>query len=204
MSTAWNMNGILLGACSCDWGCPCSFDAPPTQGFCEGGYTWIVENGKVGDTSLDGLSFSWFGHSPGPLHKGDVTWEIFADERANPAQRAALAKLWEGKSGGPWMIFTAVMGKLAGVRYLPFEVKVNGLGSVAKAGEALQVELGPILNPVTGAAEELYLEKPTGFTSKRLTLGAAKVLRVNSQLKYDHSGKYGEFSEFAYEGQIGS
>ncbi len=49
-----------------------------------------------------------------------------------------------------------------------------------RAGDALRMELGPILNPVTGAAEELYLDKPTGFTSKRLTLGVGNVFRVSS------------------------
>src|SRR5207244_2145380 len=27
MATKWSMRGTLLGACNCDWGCPCSFDA---------------------------------------------------------------------------------------------------------------------------------------------------------------------------------
>jgi hypothetical protein len=44
------MKGILLGACNCDWGCPCSFNAPPTHGKCEGGYLWHIEEGKFGDS----------------------------------------------------------------------------------------------------------------------------------------------------------
>jgi hypothetical protein len=45
------------------------------------------------------------------------------------------------------------------------------------------------------------VDKPTGFTSKRLTLGASQVMRVDSDLKHDHSGKYGEFSKFEYSGE---
>ena len=48
MATEWSMQGTLLGACSCDWGCPCSFDAPPTRGFCEGGYVWHIDTGNFG------------------------------------------------------------------------------------------------------------------------------------------------------------
>ena len=81
MGTKWAMQGTLLGACSCDWGCPCSFDAPPTQGYCEGGYVWHIEKGTFGNVPLDGLSWSWIAHSPGPLHKGNVRFLVLADEK---------------------------------------------------------------------------------------------------------------------------
>src|ERR1700674_2557596 len=81
MGTKWTMRGSILGACSCDWGCPCSFDAPPRKGFCEGAYLWHVDKGQFGDVALDGLSFAWFGRSPGPLHEGNVTWLVLADEK---------------------------------------------------------------------------------------------------------------------------
>jgi len=202
MGTKWSMKGTLLGACSCDWGCPCSFDAPPTQGFCDGGYLWHVNEGRFGSVPLDGLSFAWLGHSPGPLHKGDVTWLVVADQKASPAQRNALAALAKGKSGGPWVIFMAVASRCEGPRYVPFELRLNGLNSEARAVGVVEYKLGPILNPVTQEPEELYLDKPTGFTSKRLTLGASKVFRVTSDvLNYDHSGKYAEFSHFDYSGE---
>jgi hypothetical protein len=55
---------------------------------------------------------------------------------------------------------------------------------------------------VTHEPEEIYVDKPTGFTSKRLTMGASRVFRVKSEvLSYDHSGKYAEFSNFDYSGE---
>jgi len=95
----------------------------------------------------------------------------------------------------------AVAGKRLDTRYLPFEVRLDGLNSTVRVGDALTMELGPILNPVSGEPEEIYLDKPTGFTSKRLTLGASRVMRLDADLKYDHSGKYGEFSKFEYSGE---
>jgi len=47
-----------------------------------------------------------------------------------------------------------------------------------RIGDMYEVELGPILNPVTSEPEEIYLDKPTGFTSKRLTLGRSKLMRL--------------------------
>ena len=195
------MQGTLLGACSCDWGCPCSFDAPPTRGFCEGGYVWQIDKGKFGEVPLAGLAWAWFAHSPGPLHEGNVTWLVLADEKATAEQRRALAKIAEGKSGGPWVIFMAVAGKRLDTKFLRFEVQLDGLNSKVRVGDALTMELGPIPNPVTGEPEEIYLDKPTGFTAKRLTLGASRAMRLDSDLKYDHSGKYGEFSHYEYSGE---
>jgi hypothetical protein len=101
MEINWTMNGTLLGACSCDWGCPGSFDAPPTREFCEGGYVWHVAERKFGGTPLARLAFSWMAHSPEALHKGNVTSLLVVDEKADTAQRKAILKLCEGKSGGP-------------------------------------------------------------------------------------------------------
>ena len=54
----WRLNGTVLIACNCDWGCPCNFNAPPTTGKCEGGWTWHIDRGSFGDVTLDGLNFS--------------------------------------------------------------------------------------------------------------------------------------------------
>jgi hypothetical protein len=201
VATKWSMQGTLLGACSCDWGCPCSFDAPPTQGFCDGGYLWHIEEGSFGGVSLAGLSWAWYGHSPAALHLGNVTWMIAVDEKATEEQREALEIIAAGKSGGPWTIFVAVGTRFLGPKYTKFDVTVDGLNSKAHAVGVMELELGPILNPVSGAPEEIYLDKPTGFTSKRLTLGASRKFRVTSDLDFDYSGKYAEFSKFSYEGE---
>ena len=51
----WNLKGQVLVACNCDYGCPCNFNALPTQGNCEGGWTWHVESGSVAGVSLESL-----------------------------------------------------------------------------------------------------------------------------------------------------
>jgi len=125
-----------------------------------------------------------------------------ADEKATAAQRKALVTLGEGKSGGPWVIFMMVASKREGPRYVPFELHLDGIKSKARSAGIFEYDLGPILNPVTQEPEEIYVDKPTGFTSKRLTMGASLVFRVNSDiLRYDHPGKYAEFSHFDYSGE---
>src|SRR6266542_5526157 len=100
MSESWTMNGAIYGACNCDWGCPCNFDVAPTYGHCEGVYMFAVREGGYADVPLDGLHFAWAGHSPGPLHEGNVTAALIIDESATPQQREALATLWRSGSAG--------------------------------------------------------------------------------------------------------
>jgi hypothetical protein len=201
MKVRWTTKGVLLGACNCDWGCPCSFNARPTKGFCEGCYVWRIESGQFGELRLDGLTMALAGHSPGAVHEGNLTTLIVMDERATPPQRDALSKLSQGKMGGPWAIFAAVTSKWLEPRFARFEFDGSGLNSRVRAAEVLELALGPILNPVSNEPEEIYLDKPTGFTAKRTELGRSLNFRVRAELNYDHSGQFGEFSHFEYSGE---
>src|SRR5579863_323936 len=195
MATKWSMQDTLLGACGCDWGRPCSFDGPPTRHFCESGCVWQIDKGNFGEVPLTGLAWAWVAHSLGPLHEGNVH---VAGVGGRDCHSAAAPGARQNRRR---QVFMAVASKGLDTKYLPFEVQSDELNSKVRVGDALTMELGPILNPVSGAPEEIYLDKPTGFTSKRLTLGASRVMRVNSDLSYDHSGKYGEFSHFEYSGE---
>ncbi len=196
---SWSMRGHLLGACSCDWGCPCSFNAKPTKGFCQGGYTWNVVEGTRDGVKIDGLTFAWLAAAPGALHEGNVTAQVLIDERASAQQREAILKISEGKEGGPFAIFAAITSKFLDPIFTRFEVKIDGLKSEVKAGAVMDLVISPIVNPVTGAHEQLKLQKPTGFTSTWADLGMSKKFHVAAPgLKYDHSGLYAEYSEFAY------
>ncbi len=47
MAEKWQLTGQVLVSCNCDWGCPCNFNARPTTGKCEGGWTWHIERGRT-------------------------------------------------------------------------------------------------------------------------------------------------------------
>src|SRR5262245_34452876 len=103
--SALRVNGDVLIACSCDWGCPCNFNARPTKGFCQGGWIWKFEHGHVDDVSLDGLGAAVFAKWPGAIHEGGGRATCYVDERADAAQRAALTRVVRGELGGPWALF---------------------------------------------------------------------------------------------------
>ena len=204
MVERWTMKGSLIGSCNCDWGCPCNFDAPPTYGHCEGMYVWVVDEGRYGDLSLDGVVFAWGGYSPGPIHEGHLTAQGVIGDAATPEQQEAIEILARsGEAGLPFDIFASVTENWLETIVAPIEVDLNGINSkvTIAGGEVYELQISRIKNPVTGDEEELYLDKPTGFTSTRAELGSSVVDRYRSNgLAWDNANRYAEYSEFEYAG----
>jgi len=118
----WKLKGSVLIACNCDYGCPCNFNALPTQGYCEGGWTWHVDTGSYGDLSFDGLTFSLYCKWPGAIHHGGGKALAFVDERADERRREAVAALVTGEAGGgPWAILGWTYELIGPVRPAPYE-----------------------------------------------------------------------------------
>ena len=198
MAERWHLNGQVLVACNCDWGCPCNFNALPTTGNCEGGWTWHVTNGAYGDVSLDGLNFSVFVKWPGAIHEGNGEALILVDERADPRQRAAIDTLVGGTAGGPWGVLGWTWPKVHGPVAVAYELVFDGVNTHLKCGELVQVDGGPIRNPVSGAESYPGVVLPQGIIVKRADLGATTTFRVASGIEYDHSGKYLAVGPFEY------
>ena len=198
------MKGSIFGPCNCDWGCPCNFDVPPSYGFCQGVYVYSVAEGNYGDVPLARLQYAMAGSSPGAVHEGNLTSVLIVDSAASEAQRSALEELWKsGEAGLPFDIWNTVTGTWLDTVVAPIEIDLAGIDSriTVDGGRMLEIALARVKNPVTGEGEELYLDKPTGFTSKRTELGMSTVFRLNcAGWSWDHSGKYGEFAEYEYEG----
>ena len=196
----WRIKGSVFGACNCDWGCPCNFDAPPTYVSCEGTYIWHIEEGQYGDVVLDGLYIGWASEFPGPLHEGHGVAQYVIDAGANEQQREALLSLLRGEAGGPFAILASITETTLDPIFATFEVSINGLQSHATVPGVLEMALTTVKNPVTGLPEELHLVKPTGFTSTESDLGASTVYRFSGGFQHDHSGKYADFAPFEYSG----
>ena len=196
---SYHLEGAVLGGCSCDWGCPCNFEAPPTRGFCEGEYIWCVERGHYGDARLDGLCFGMFYYSPAAIHLGNLVTIVIVDERASVQQREAIESMIT--NAPPFSIFCSLTSKFLGFLYAPFEVHLDGIRSRVTIPGVYELGLTPMTNPVTREIELATLLKPTGFTSQQQELCTTTVERFRTEgLSYDHSGRYGEFAPFEYAG----
>jgi hypothetical protein len=83
------------------------------------------------------------------------------------------------------------------------DVELDGIRSAVRVdgGRLYEAALTRIANPVTGEEEEIYLDKPTGFTSTRSELGTTSVAVLSTDdLSYENTGKYAEYAEFSYSG----
>jgi hypothetical protein len=195
----WKLSGRVLISCNCDWGCPCNFQAPPSRGKCEGGWVWAIEQGHVGDVRVDGLRIALYSDWPGAIHEGGGRAVCYMDERADDAQRDALTRLLRGQLGGPWGIFSNTY-QLEGPEPARFELELADYNSRVRIGDAVELELQTMRNPVTQAEVHPEMVLPEGLVLKRGKLAASKVFKVSDGIAYDHSGQYAAFGGFEYGG----
>ena len=199
-TTRWALKGTVLIACNCDFGCPCNFNALPSRGYCEGGWTWHVAEGHFDDATLNGLNFTVMVKWPGAIHEGNGEALVLVDERADEGQREAIATLVKGDWGGPWGVLAWTWPTVHGPEPVAYEVEFDGVHSRVKAGRILEVASTTITNPVSGAEVHPGAVLPEGIIVKEAEFGASEVFRVNGGISFDHSGQYTAVGSFDYSG----
>lgn len=197
----WAMEADYFQACNCDYGCPCEYQAPPTQGKCDGVGAWRINQGRYGDISLDGLGFGFAARWPGAVYKGNGTGIILIDERADQPQRKALWKIASGQAGGmPFEVFPVpLFSKVLETLYMPFQFDVKGKNSSLTIGDAVAMAFEPIKNLVTGEPESICIEHETGFVFKGAEVVSAKECRVSvGELNFSYPEKCGFVTQVKY------
>ena len=194
--TPWHINATWVEACNCDYGCPCNYNGFPTRGTCEAAVAFKVDEGRHGDTRLDGLAVAVAVAWPKAIHEGNGKAVVYIDERADAMQRDALARILTAQDGGmPWEILAPTLSELDGPHWAPITFDVNGTRTRV-AVKDIDVQLEPFTNPVTGDEHEVHTVMPKGFvfrdaeacTSSRNTFHIAG-------RKFDWSGKNAYFSK---------
>jgi hypothetical protein len=176
----WAFEADFLQACSCDYGCPCEFSAPPTRGFCEGVGAWRITKGSFGDLPLDGLTVAFAANWPKAIREGNGTLVLFIDERASAQQREAILTICSGQAGGlPFEILATTFSKVLDPIYAPVHFDLNGRDSAVRIGDSLNIALEPIKNPVTGEPESVRVEHATGFIFQSAEAVSGRECRVN-------------------------
>jgi hypothetical protein len=197
----WNVKVEQLVSCNCNWGCPCSFNAPPTNGTCEGALAYRVAQGTYGGVALDGLKWVLLVAWPAAIHLGNGRGLFFLDERAKGEKRDALEALVTSKKG-PLAMYMNSMTKPPEVRSARIEFKFAGKKSVFGAGNAVRVEFDPIRNPVTGAEHMFTGKLPTGVFTKSEDFYSTKTFRADADgFNFDYPGRNAILSTANWRGQ---
>jgi hypothetical protein len=85
----WEIKGQELANCNCSYGCPCQFNARPTDDTCEAAVGYEVQEGHYGEVSLDGLRAAAVYKWPGAVHEGNGEMQLIIDESTDEEQRRA-------------------------------------------------------------------------------------------------------------------
>lgn len=166
--TDWRLHGPGVDLCNCNYGCPCQFNAPPTDGKCEAAVGFHIVEGHFGETSLDDLhvacTFAW----PGAIHEGNGQCQACIDERASEPQRQALLTILSGQEQEPtalFAIFASTLSTMHEPLFVPVEVLSDrdSLTASIRVPGLIEGKVEPILNPVDGSPHRARMVLPEGF-----------------------------------------
>ena len=190
----WRLEGEWVKNCNCAFGCPCDFNAPPTEGYCKGMVAMRITKGHFEKTGLDGLMFAVTVDFPGALHEGNGQMQPIIDERATAEQREALFNIMSGKfsaEGTLFHIFSLIVTRIHDPLFVPITLSFDKDGRVARvvAKGVLETEVEPIKNPVTGQAHRIQVVMPEGFEHRGAEVASADI-RSTGAIKFETKGKH--------------
>ena len=164
----WRLEGEWLKNCNCAFGCPCDFNARPTNGECKGLLGMHITKGHYENTHLNDLSFFVVVQFPGPLHEGNGQAQPIIDERASPEQREALFEIMSGKhsaEGTLFHIFSLIVNKMHDPIFAPVTFEFDESARTARLSipGVLESNVEPIRNPVTDKPHRIRVVMPEGF-----------------------------------------
>jgi hypothetical protein len=161
--------GTELCNCNCSYGCPCQFNALPTQGNCQGLLGFDIEEGHFGAVRLSGLRAVVLLRYPGAIHEGNGTMQVIIDDRADPAQCDALYNIMTGAETEEMTTILCVYSAMAPNKleplFLPITIDVDvdrRRGRIHVPG-ILDTTAEPVRNPVTGAEHRVRIDLPHGL-----------------------------------------
>jgi len=198
----WIIKGPKIASCNCDYGCPCEFNAPPTNDVCEGLEAMWIDDGYFGDIPLDGLAFAAAYRWPGPVHEGGGIVQGFIDERAEAEQRQALLRILGGEEQEPTTAFN-IYGSTIETEYDPvfapitFRFDMHGRTGGFSVPGHLDMTLEPIRNPVTGSPHRAIIRLPEGFEFREAEMASGS-FTGSGEIRFEKSGGYGFLTYVAY------
>jgi hypothetical protein len=203
--TPWVLRGREFLHCSCDYGCPCQFNALPTHGYCRAVFGLEIQEGHHGNTPLNNLNIAAIAAWPKAIHEGHGQMLPIVDERADQAQRAALVRIMNGLDTEPgatfFQVFSTTYEKVHDPVFvkIEFTVDVEGRRAHLNVPGVLESTGEPILNPVTKQPHRVRINLPNGFeyTTAEVGRGWAK---AKGPVQFDLENCHAHFSNLHMTG----
>jgi hypothetical protein len=197
--TPWELKGLELVNCTCEYGCNCQFNALPDKGHCHAVAGIQIDEGHYGAVKLGGLRLAAIFKWPGPIHEGNGEAIAFIDEIATPEQRDALLKIMSGQDTAPFAtmfaVYASTLVKFHDPVFTPIEFEVDVDARKGRLFIQNYVEMigEPIRNKVSGEESRAQIVLPAGFEYTVADIGSASS-KSQGPVLVDISEKYGQFA----------
>jgi hypothetical protein len=199
MSDQWEISAAQFANCNCAFGCPCQFNAPTTNGFCEAVVSNLIHEGQFNGAILNGLGFLMLAQWPGEIAEGNGRQQIIIDERADDKQREAIEKIALGQTGQPgsniFFIYNSTMSEVFDTLYMPLEITIDvGARKARTVCPGLANSTGsPMINPFSGEESRAAIHLPGGLEYTYAEMGVGNS-SVTADIALELTDSYGQFS----------
>ena len=200
----WSLRGEYMESCNCDYLCPCIFtnpQGPVTHDYCTAVLVFRIDEGKFGETALDGLKFALMIRSGKVMADGNWIFAGVVDDSADDAQRAALAAIVGGDAGGtPAVIRQNLVSDFRGIAFSPISFEIDALRRVAASPDIFAFEIEGVASR-NRSGEPLYIDNTAHPASRRLALARSKETHVHGfglDLALVGQGNNGHYAPFTW------
>jgi len=197
--TPWEIKGLELVNCTCEYGCNCQFNALPDKGHCHAVAGIQINEGHHGKTKLDGLRIAAIFKWPGAIHEGNCEAIAFVDENASAEQREALLKIMTGQDTDPFATMFAVYASTVTKMNPPvftkidLELDIDGRRGRIFVKDYIDTKGEPIRNKTTGAEARAQIVLPEGFEYIVAEIGSASS-KTKGPVQVEMKDTYGQFA----------
>ena len=204
--TDWMIRGPEIATCNCAFGCPCQFNALPTNGDCRAAVGMQIDKGHYGDIKLDGLKWAATAAWPGPIHMGHGEIQPIVDERATEAQREALLKIMSGQDTEPgatfFQVFVSMCDKVHPpmFKHIEFIADLHSCEGQITVPGVVQVRTQAIKNPITGKSHHPKVSLRAGFEYAEAEYASGTV-KSAGPIVLDTSGTHAHLAMLHLTGQ---
>lgn len=201
---AFRIRANSVEACSCAHGCNCQFGGFPNEGICEFVIGYDILEGNFGDVDMAGVKAAVIAKYPNAIHEGNGHVVLLIDQQATGDQVNALASIISGQHGGmPWEALAGTISRFEGPISAPIEIRNEGRRSSVRIPNVIELEMEPLLNPVTGAEQDVHITYPSGgFFWNDAEVGTTSTMRAeHGDLRMEWAGKYASVAEVNWTNQ---
>ena len=157
------LEGRLLEVCDCGVLCPCWIGEDPDNGTCNSALAYHFDRGMIEGVDVSGLTYAVAAHIPGNVLDGRYVAVQYIDERATPAQAAAILRAVAGELGGPLAEVASLVGEVVAVKRAPITFTVEQGKGTLLISDAIDIAMAPYHGPsgaVTTLTESIFSTIP--------------------------------------------